>query len=72
MSEDHCLRLVAHPAFHQEQVLREILVAAADSGLWTDLAPLLRALPAPAFAQVPRLVDEAGLGAELDAARVGR
>lgn len=50
--------MAAMPSFHQKSVLRDILTTAASSGLWVDLVPLLRALPSPIFAQIPRLVVE--------------
>lgn len=46
MSDEARLRLGDRPAFHEPQILREVIGAAARDGqLWPDLLPLVEALP---------------------------
>ncbi len=52
-------RLAQVSAFHEPDVLREIVVAAAGApGLWADLVPLLDVLPTGVQEQLPRIIAD--------------
>jgi len=44
--------------FHDPAVIRDIVVASADGGLWVELVPLLRVLPGEVVALLPGIVTE--------------
>jgi hypothetical protein len=63
MADDARVRVAAMPAFHENEVLADILRAATAEdadGLWVELVPLVEALPIDAHTRM------AGLVAELD------
>ena len=69
MADDARVRVAAMPAFHETDVLADILRAATAEdadGLWVELVPLLDALPPEALTRV------AGLVTDLDPAALDR